>query len=36
MRNTTTGTGSGCEQAHSYEIWAHKLTNKLLDNSTFK
>jgi hypothetical protein len=36
VQKTTTGTGSGCEQAQGYELWAHKLTNKLIDNSEFK
>jgi hypothetical protein len=35
VQKSTTGTGSGCEQAQGYELWAHMLTFKLIDSSKF-
>jgi hypothetical protein len=33
--NTTSGTGSGCEQALGNELWAHMRTIKLVDRSKY-
>jgi hypothetical protein len=34
-KNTTAGTGSGCEQALGHELRAHMLTIKLIDSSIY-
>jgi hypothetical protein len=33
---TTAGTGSGCEQAQSHQLWAYELGNKLIITKKFK